>query len=46
MKTIEAEFVEMFTFADGSRRLALVTWRISNGERRCVGVRELGTVKP
>lgn len=31
--------VERFTFKDGVR-LALVTWCIGDGERRCVVVRE------
>lgn len=40
MKDDIDEFLELFTFADGSVRLAWVTWRIGDGERRCVSVRE------
>lgn len=40
-KTETVEVLEMFTFRDGSVRLAWVTWQIGDGERRCVGVREL-----
>lgn len=33
------EVLETFTFTDG-RRMAWVTWRVGNGDPRCVGVRE------
>lgn len=35
------EVLEPFTFADGSRRLAYVSYVIVRGEARCVGVREV-----
>jgi hypothetical protein len=40
------EVMERFEFKDGSRRLAWVTWRIGDGERRAVAVREIGSPVP
>lgn len=42
MKTTDPTItcLEPFTFRDGGVRLAWVTWRIRNGERACIGVRE------
>jgi hypothetical protein len=39
------ETLDRFEFANGTR-LAWVTWRIGDGERRAVSVREIGSPVP